>query len=59
MAFLKYNDIIYASATPANSQASLEAKNNGKPYGKLINYVVNHISDNMMNKILLMLEYLV
>ena len=31
-AFLKYNDIIFASATPANSQASLEAKRNGKPY---------------------------
>jgi hypothetical protein len=35
-AFLKYNDIIYASATPANAQASLEAKNNGKPFHKLI-----------------------
>ena len=31
-AFLKYNDIIFASATPANSQASLEARRNGKPY---------------------------
>lgn len=31
-AFLKYNDIIFASATPANSQASLEAKANNKPY---------------------------
>lgn len=35
-AFLKYNSVIYASATPANSQASLEAKRNNKPYGRLV-----------------------
>ena len=34
-AFLKYNDIIFASATPANSQAMMEAKNNKKPYSRL------------------------
>lgn len=35
-AFLKFNKLIYMSSTPANAQAALEAKNNGKPYGKLI-----------------------
>lgn len=35
-AFLKFNDIVYASATPAQSQAALEAKANSKPYHKLI-----------------------
>ncbi len=35
-AFLAYNDIIYKSASPAASQASREAKANGKPYSKIL-----------------------
>ena len=34
--FLKYNDIIFKSAAPAASQASLEAAANGKPFGKIL-----------------------
>ena len=41
-AFMRFIDIIYASASPAYSQASLEAKRNGKPYHKLIRTVVNY-----------------
>lgn len=35
-AFLKYNELIYSSASPAQSQARLEAQKNKKPYGKTI-----------------------
>lgn len=35
-AFLKFNEIVYQSATPAQSQASEEAKANGRPYHILI-----------------------
>jgi hypothetical protein len=40
-AFLKFNDIIYSAAAPAQSQAMLEAKTKGKPYGKLITTTPN------------------
>ena len=36
MAFLKYNKTIYGSSAPAQSEAALAAKENGKPYHKLI-----------------------
>ena len=34
--FLKYNMIIYESASPAYRQAAIEAENNGKPHCKII-----------------------
>ena len=36
IAFLKYNDIIYGSSAPAQSEAALAASENGKPHHKLI-----------------------
>ena len=35
-AFLPFNDIVYAAATPAFSKASENARRNGAPYGMLI-----------------------
>lgn len=35
-AFINYNDIVYASAVPAFSTASQNAKKNGAPYGVLL-----------------------
>ena len=32
VSFLKYNDIVYTAAAPAQGQAALEAENNGKPF---------------------------
>jgi len=42
-AFLKFNEIVYASASPAQSQAQIEAKSNGKPYGKLCTTTPNNL----------------
>lgn len=43
-AFMMYNDIIYAAATPANSRASENAKLNGAPYGICITTTPNDIT---------------
>lgn len=42
-AFLKFNDTIYASAAPALSKASEEAKKRGTPNGKLITTTPNNL----------------
>jgi hypothetical protein len=42
-AFLKYNQTIYTAGAPAVSQAMIEAKNNGKYYGKVITTTPNNV----------------
>lgn len=42
-AFIKYNKIMLGASTPATSQAMIEAKKKGRPYGKLITTTPNNI----------------
>jgi hypothetical protein len=41
-AFLKFNDTFYASAAPAQSQASIEAERNGRPFFTCITTTPKH-----------------
>jgi hypothetical protein len=43
IAFLKFNKTILGASAPAASQATLEAKSNGKPYGKLLSTTPNNL----------------
>jgi hypothetical protein len=44
-AFVKYNEIIYGAAAPAQNQAMIESRRNDKPYGKLFTTTPNQLED--------------
>lgn len=46
-AFIPYNEVVYASAAPAYSQASLSARKNNKPYGMVITSTPGDMKSDM------------
>lgn len=44
-AFLKFNDTVFSASAPAQSESALSAKQNGKPYHKLITTTPGFLND--------------